>query len=157
VERFGRTIDDNEHLVGLAAAARLGPFSPFAALLAKAFPYDHADTRWVFAGGLRGYAALFGTELSYGVSAHAELRLEDHFWLGYATPLELGAVVFDKRSFRVEVFLGARRVFAGHLLNHFLIDPNGIDNENALDELNRQKRAEAWKGFFRLVFSRKID
>jgi hypothetical protein len=157
LERFGTGYTGSDNLVGVATMFRYRSFGPHALLMAKPSPDGYEDSRFLFGLGLRGYFPLFGTYFSYGVGAHAEIRLEDHFWLAYATPLELGAVVFHKNSWDIEVFLGARRAIGGALIDHFLIDPNGFDNEDARDELNYQRHEDAWKGFLRIVFARRLD
>jgi hypothetical protein len=157
VERFGREVAGNDNLFGLAAMWRIHSFGPHVLVMSKPSDAGLEDSRFLAGLGLRGYVPLFGTSFSYGVGVHAEMRLEDHYWLAYATPLELGAVVWAKDSWDIEVFIGARRAIAGGLINHFFIDPNGFDNENARDELDRLRSDSPWQGFLRVVFARRID
>jgi hypothetical protein len=157
VERFGAKVEDDNNLIGVATMFRIRSFGPHALLMAEPSPEGYQDSRFVGGLGLRGYFPLLGTSFSYGVGVHAEIRLRDHYWLAYATPLELGAVLWSKDSWDIELFLGARRAFAGELIDHFLIDPNGLDNENAQDELDRIRHDDPWRGFLRLVFARRID
>ena len=157
LERFGTGYTGNDSLIGIATMFRIDSFGPHAVLMSKPSPEGYQDSRFLTGFGVRGYFPLLGTSFSYGVGVHAEVRLEDHFWLAYATPFELGAVLWSKDSWDIELFAGARRAFAGELIDHFLIDPNGFDNENAQDALDHQRREEPWRGFVRLVFARRID
>jgi hypothetical protein len=157
LERFGTGYQNTNDLLGIAAMFRMRSFGPHAVLMAKPNPDSYQDARFLAGLGLRGYFPLLGVSFSYGVGLHAEVRLEDHFWLAYATPLELGVVVYAKHSWDIEVFAGARRAFAGSLINHFLIDPNGFDNQGAQEELDRIKTVDPWRGFIRVVFARRID
>ncbi len=153
-----RRSTNNNLLWGLAAMWRLKSFGPHILIMTKPATDNYQDSRFLAGGGLRGMFRVPGvTEFSYGVGTHIEARLEDHYWLAFATPLELGATIYRRGSWHVDVFLGARRAMAGQLINHFLIDPNGIDNENAQDDLYRARHEEPWKGFIRFVFSRRID
>jgi hypothetical protein len=157
LERFGTGYTGSDNLIGVAAMFRYRSFGPHALLMAKPSPDGYEDSRFLFGLGLRGYFPLLGTSFSYGVGVHGEVRLEDHFWLAYATPFELGAVVFRKNSWDIEVFLGARRAIGGALIDHYLIDPNGFDNEDARDELNEARHDDPWRLFLRVVFARRID
>jgi len=157
IERFGREVAGNDNLFGLAAMWRIHSFGPHVLLMSKPSDAGIEDSRFLAGLGLRGYFPLLGTSFSYGVGVHAEMRLEDHYWLAYATPLELGAVIWAKDSWDIELFVGARRAMAGDLINHFFIDPNGFDNENAREELDRVRTDTPWQGFLRLVFARRID
>jgi hypothetical protein len=157
IERFGREVAGNDNLIGLAVMWRIQSFGPHLLVMSKPSDAGFEDSRFLAGFGLRGYFPLLGTAFSYGVGLHAEVRLEDHYWLAYATPLELGAVVYAKNSWDIEVFVGARRAIGGELINHFFIDPNGFDNENAREELERLRTETPWQGFLRVVFARRID
>jgi hypothetical protein len=157
LERFGREVAGNDNLVGLAAMWRIHSFGPHVLVMSKPSDAGLEDSRFLAGLGLRGYFPLLGTSFSYGVGVHAEMRLEDHYWLVYATPLELGAVIWDRESWDIELFVGARRAIAGDLINHFFIDPNGFDNENAREELDRLRTHTPWQGFLRVVFARRIE
>jgi hypothetical protein len=156
LERFGAKLEAGDSLIGLAAMLRLRSFGPHALLMAEPRSSGYQKSRFLGGLGLRGYFPLLGTWASYGVGAHAEIRLEDHYWLAYATPLELGIQLWSKDSWDIELFAGARRAFAGALIDHYLIDPNGFDNDNARDSLDR-RRHESWRGFLRVVFARRVD
>lgn len=157
LERFGSGFSGNDNLVGIATMFRIRSFGPHALVMSKPSPEGYEESRFLAGAGLRGYFTALGVSMSYGVGVHAEVRLEDHFWLAYATPLELGAVLWSRNSWDVELFVGARRAFAGELIDQFLIDPNGFDNENAQDELDRVRHDDPWRAFVRVVFARRID
>jgi hypothetical protein len=157
IEEYGTGSRSHDELYGLAAMFRTKAWGPNALLMLKPSGTSYEDTRFLGGIGLRGYVPVLGIELSYGVAMHVEARLEDHFWLASATPLELGARLFSKNSWELELFLGARRAFAGELINSFLLDPNGFDNEEAEATLYQAKTGEPWRGFIRLVFGRRLD
>jgi hypothetical protein len=113
------------------------------------------DTYAAFGGGVRAYFRLLGAELSYGLGAQIETRLEDHFWLAWATPVELGATLYEEGSWRIGLFAGFSRTFGGALINNFLVDPNGFDDEGAQENLQRI-RSDGTQTFLRIVFARKI-
>lgn len=162
LERFGENFAGKSQadnlLYGVAAMWRIKSFGPHILIMTKPSTDNYQNSRFLAGAGLRGMFNVPGlTEFSYGVGTHIEARLEDHYWLAFATPAELGATIWRRGSWNIDLFLGVRRAMAGQLINHFLIDPNGIDNENAQDELYRARHEDAWKGFIRLVFSRRID
>lgn len=147
-----------EELLGLTTMWRLGAFGPHAMLMAKPGVERVQDSRALAGLGLRGYYDISGfTEISYGVGGHLEARLTDHFWLGYLTPLELGAVVWHKGSWDIEAFIGVRRAVGGSLINYFLIDPNAFDNAEAQDHLDDVLHGTPWRAFVRVVFGRRVD
>ena len=164
-ETFGQEVDGTGLLLGLDVIYRIGPFGPHLLLMMKPNPLmsatpqigDYEEYRALAGLGLRGHCPLFGTEWSYGIGAHAEIRLQDHYWTYHFTPFELGTAVFGRGSWRIELFYGARYALGGDLINHFIIDPNGFDSENARDELDLLLHQKAWTGFFRVVFGRRID
>ncbi len=159
VERFGGGVTGGDFLLALATTLRVSAFAPNALFLAK--PYlgttGYEDSRFALGLGLRAYLPVLGTEVSYGFGVLGELRFQDHFWLAYATPLELSCVLYRKNTFEIEVFTGIRRAFTGHLLNVFLLDPNGYENEQAQSDLDHATSEHAWHGFVRLVISRRLD
>jgi hypothetical protein len=155
-ESYARALDDPEGLAGLSVAFRSAAFAPHA-LLMVAPGEGYQDLRTLGGLGLRAYFPLLGTTWSYGVGAHFEARLNDHFWVTYATPLELGTTLYSEGSWVIELFVGARRAFAGRLIENFLLDPNGFNNENARDELDVVTKLEPWRGFVRVVFGRRLD
>jgi hypothetical protein len=162
IEQFGSNLTasdqrDNQ-LVGLAARYRISAFGPHALLMTRPSFVNYENTRLLAGLGLRAFYDVRGfTEVSWGFGAHFEVRLSDHYWLGYVTPLELGAVVWDAGSWKIEASIGLRRAFAGALINQILIDPNGLENERARENLYEARHERPWKGFLRLVFGRRID
>ncbi len=148
-----RSILDDQ-LVGLSATYFVqGRFGLHGRLLASPNVSRVVDTRGVSAVGLRLRTELLGVETFLGVGAHAEVRLRTHYWLAYAAPFEVGFTAYRRRSFRVEVFLGARAVVAGDLIDFYLLDPNGVDNVQAGDALTREKR-RPWEGYLSIVIGR---
>lgn len=146
-----------DFLYGASVMLRSGPWAPQVTLLVDPRTAGYEKSRFLAALGLRSYLSILGAEVSYGVAVHAEVRLADHFWLAMATPLELGVVVLAKNSWDLQLFVGAQHPFAGSLINNFLIDPNGLDNENALDRFDEVRHENPWRGFIRLVFGRRLD
>jgi hypothetical protein len=157
LERFGGELGTGDNLIGVATMFRIRSFGPHALLMTEPSTQGYQDWRLLAGLGLRGYFDLLGASFSYGVGVHAEARLDDHFWLAYATPFELGSVLWSRESWDIELFLGVRRAFAGELIRNYLLDPNGYDNENAQDELDRLRKQDPWRGFVRIVFARRID
>ena len=157
VERFGADVDTGGNMIGVATMFRIRSFGPHVLVMTEPSTQGYQDWRYLAGFGMRGYFDVLGATFSYGVAMHAEVRLDDHFWLAYATPLELGSVLWSRESWDIELFIGARRAFAGELIWHYLIDPNGFDNENAQDELDRLRTDDPWRGFIRIVFARRLD
>lgn len=159
VEAWDSQFSGSDFLLALATTLRLSAFAPYVQLMAKPGigTENYEDTRLLAGAGLRAYLPLADGRFSYAIGVLTELRFEDHFWLAYATPVELGAVVYRKHSLEIEVFAGARRAFAGQLINSFLLDPNGFENEDAEARLGRARHEDAWHGFARIVVSRRID
>lgn len=160
LERFGGGTTGGDFLLALATTFRIAGFAPNALFIGK--PHlgttNYENSRFGLGLGLRAYVPVFGTEVSYGFGFMGELRFQEHFWLAYATPLELSCVLYRKNTFEIELFAGARRAFTGHLLNVFLLDPNGYENEGAQANLDRATTGgHAWSGFLRLVISRRLD
>jgi hypothetical protein len=164
-ETFGTDVKGTNLLLGVDVIYRTRAFSPHLLLMMKpnslmrANPTldNYQDYRALAGLGMRAHVPVFGTELSYGVGAHAEVRLEDHYWTMHFTPVEVGTLLYGEDSWDIELFVGLRHAFAGSLINHFIIDPNGFDNEVAQDELDEQIYGSPWNGFLRVVFGRRID
>lgn len=159
VEAWESQFSGRDLLVALATTLRVSAFAPYVQLMAKPGigTDNYEDTHLLAGAGLRAYLPVWGGRVSYAIGFLAELRFEEHFWLTYATPLELGAVVYRKHNLEIELFAGARRAFAGQLINSFLLDPNGFENEGAAEQLARARHEDAWHGFARVVISRRID
>ena len=64
--------------------------------------------------------------------------------------------VWDRGSWRIQVFVGARLIVAGELVNSFMIDPNGFNNANARDELERTLDSQ-WEGVVSVTFGRRVE
>jgi hypothetical protein len=111
------------------------------------------DTRGFGALGLRLRTNILGVDTYLGTGAHVEARLRTHYWLGYVAPVELGVTAWQQGSFRLELFLGARGVVVGDLIDSFLIDPNGVDNAQA-EEALAARRARPWELYLSLVLAR---
>lgn len=155
VEQFGSDIGGSDTLLGVTAQLRTRDVGGHLLFEAKPEAAGIEDTRFLLGLGGRVHFSVLGARLSYGAGVHGEIRLEDHYWLFTGTPAELGAVVLSHGSWEIELFAGVRHPMAGSLIQHFLIDPNGFDNEDARDRLYDRKHT--WVGFARLVFSRRID
>jgi hypothetical protein len=149
----------SNYLAALATALRISAFSPYIQLMAKPGigTENYENTHFLAGTGMRAYLPVMDGRFSYGIGMFAELRLREHFWLAYAMPIELSGVVYRKNGLEIEIFAGARRAFAGRLINSFLLDPNGYENEAAEDNLRRARHEDAWHGFVRIMISRRID
>lgn len=130
-----------------------GPFGITSRLMVSPNFRNIVNTRAVALGGVRLRQTIFGVETFLGATIHAEARLRNHYWLTYVAPFEVGATVFRVRSFRVQVFTGLRAVVAGDLIDNFLIDPNGVNNDSA-NELLRAEKRRPWEGFLSIVVGR---
>ena len=95
--------------------------------------------------------------LSYGVGVSIEARLRDSFWVAYATPLELGIPLYRGDSAEHHLFFGARHSMAGSLINSYLLDPNGYNNEQSLEELAVLREEHPWQVYVALVFGRRVE
>lgn len=159
LERFGTGFEGSDYLAALAVAYRYRSFVPNLLFLAKPrlSTEGYEESRFVLGLGLRSYVKLWGVDVSYGSGVQGELRFEDHFWLLHLTPIELSAVLLRKRTLDVELFVGARGAVTGELIDSFLLDPNGFQNESAQATLDRATGGDRFHGFFRLVLSRRLD
>jgi hypothetical protein len=158
VERWASQFSGSNNLAVLATTLRVSAFAPSVQLMMKpgTGTADYEDTRLLFGPALRAYFPVLGRQLSYGVGLLGELRFEEHFWLLYATPVEVSGVLYRKHGLEVELFVGLRRAFTGKLINSFLLDPNGFENEDAAANLHDATRENAWHGFIRLMVSRRV-
>lgn len=159
LERFGTGFEGSDYLAALSIAYRYRAFAPNLLFLAKPrlSTEGYEESRFVLGLGLRAYVKLWGVDVSYGTSVQGELRFEDHFWLLHLTPVELSAVLFHRRTLDIELFVGARGAVTGKLIDSFLLDPNGFQNESAQATLDRATGGDRFHGFFRLVLSRRLD
>lgn len=155
-EGYGSDVD-NGALVGLEVQYRWRALGPNLFLESRPRQANIADARYVAGLGLRGYFPWLSTEFSYGVGFRFESRLAEDFWLAHATPLELGAVIYSKNTWAIQLFFGVSHVMSGDIISWFLINPNGIDNQGAKDEVERLRHEAPWLGFARIVFGRRLD
>lgn len=102
------------------------------------------------------YYFTLGLDWSAGLGVSGEARLADHFWLAYVNLLEVGVTLHETPSFSARLFAGVRYAADGNLVNWFLVDPNGFDNEIARDRLDDEIGAP-FEGFVRIVFQRRIE
>lgn len=159
LERFGTGFAGSDYLAALAVTYQRSAFAPNLLFLAKPRlgTDGYEESRFVLGLGLRSYVKLWRVQLSYGFGMQGELRFEDHFWLIHATPLELSAILYRKRTLDIELFFGVRGAMTGQLIDSFLLDPNGFQNESAQARLDHATGADRVHGFLRLVVSRRID
>lgn len=144
-------------LFGLHVGHRWGWFEVSGRLLAS-LNVDEGVRHVRSLAGLTTRAAfeVLGLEWTYGVGVQFEVRLDDHYWLLFAVPAELGLVVIDTGSWHVRV-LGALRVLAtGRLIDNFVLDPTGINNPDAEREL-RDEKDQRFDGYVGIAFTREID
>jgi hypothetical protein len=116
---------------------------------------EFVEVRGMGTLGLRAFTELGGVELSYGVNAQIEARLQDHFWLAYVSPAEVGVTLYEKGTARVRLLGGVRLNLAGELINSYLIDPNGFLSESAARDLETVKSRSA-EGQVSLVYVRTL-
>jgi hypothetical protein len=150
-----RSIDETR--VGLSLAYRNGAFGPHARILVSPALGSYQNLAGLAGVGLRAHFELAGVHLSYGVGVHAETRLRDSLWLTYATPVEVGGELYHGNSAELQAFLGLRRPLAGRLINSFLLDPNGFDNENSRDRLVELRDERPWQLYLSVVFGRRLE
>lgn len=150
-----RSLDETRF--GLALALRGWALSPhLRVLVSPSFEQPH-NVAAMAGAGLRALVDIGGMPLSYGVGMHLETRLRDSLWLGYATPLELGTPLYRGDTAEHFVFIGARRTFAGRLINSYLLDPNGYDNEAYAERLADLLDEHAWQLYVSFCFGRRIE
>jgi hypothetical protein len=150
-----RSVDETRF--GLSLAYRSHTISPhLRALLSPSLGAYH-NLAGLAGAGARIHFRLAGVELSYGVGVSIEARLRDSLWLGYATPLELGLPLYRGGSAEHFLFLGLRRSMSGALINSYLLDPNGYDNERSRDRLLELRRDQPWQVYVSLAFGRRVE
>jgi hypothetical protein len=150
-----RSIDETRF--GLSLAYRTSSLSPHVRALISPSLAAYQNLAGMAALGLRVHFALGGIPFSYGVGASIEARLRDSLWLAYATPLEIGTPIYRGDSAEHYVFIGARRTMAGALINSYLLDPNGYDNQNSRDQLAELRDEHAWQLYVSFAFGRRIE
>lgn len=150
-----RSLDETRF--GLAIAYRSRTVSPHLRALLSPSVGAYQNLAGMAGAGVRVHFVLGGVPLSYGVGLSIEARLRDSLWLAYATPVELGTPIYRGASAEHHLFVGARHSMAGALINSFLLDPNGYDNEDSLDRLADLREAHAWQLYVSLVFGRRVE
>jgi len=155
---FGRKLEKNlksDQLAGVTATYRRSRFGINAKLLIT----PQAITPRARARAVLGPRILFdafGRNWDYGVSVQGDAILDDHHWILYASPIELGFDLYQKDTFHVRLFGGVRYALAGDLLTNFLIDPNGFEHVE-FQKITDDKLDHPWEATVHLVFVRKID
>jgi hypothetical protein len=150
-----RSVDETRF--GVALAYRTQSLSPhFRALISPSLR-KYQNLAAMAGAGLRVHFEVGGLPLSYGTGLSIEARLRDSLWLAYATPVEIGTPLYRSDSAEHYVFIGARHSMAGALINSYLLDPNGYDNEDSLDELDRLRDEHAWQFYISFVFGRRVE
>jgi len=150
-----RSVDETRF--GLGLAFRTSSLSPHVRLLISPSLGSYENLAGSASAGLRVHFELAGVPLSYGVGVSIEARLRDSLWLAHATPIELGTALYRGGSAEHYVFVGARHSMAGALINSYLLDPNGYDNEDSLDQLSDLRDAHAWQLYVSVVFGRRVE
>ncbi len=161
LERSSQTLDVDddvrEVLLGASAEFRWRWLGPHARLMVDTHSTRYNERRLFADLGFRAHFPLFGTEASYGVGGHFDARLHRHYWLAGITPVELGIVFYRQGSWRMGLYAGSRVALGGQLLDSFLLDPNGLNNQSAARDLRDARDDNPWEGFLTLVFGRRID
>jgi hypothetical protein len=150
-----RSVDETRF--GLALAYRTPTLSPHLRALISPSLGAYHNLAGMAGAGLRAHFELAGVPLSYGIGLHLEARLRDSLWLSYATPIEIGASLHRGTSAEHFVFVGARRTWAGELINSYLLDPNGYDNQAYADRLSELREDRAWQLYVSFVFGRRVE
>jgi hypothetical protein len=163
VEHFGNTIKSfgrgQDILLGPTLAWRIASvFEPHLEVMITPFSGPIENLRLLGTLGARTYWRVPKlTEISVGWAIHAEARLQDHYWLASLTPIELGATLYRKGSLRIQLFTGFRAGFGGALIDSFLLDPNGFQDQDARQALEDARLHSPWKLFVRFVFERRVN
>ncbi len=155
-----------DQLYGVGMGYRYRPIGIHSRLMFS--PREELEGTRLLAGmTLRAYVDLLGVEFAYGTGIQADLRLEEGFWVASATPAELSAVIFDRGSWRVQLAVGISRIFAGDVVDSFLVDPNGFQSDSVRQQLNCGLRdgphasdcgsLAPWQGLLNLTFARRVD
>jgi hypothetical protein len=154
-----RRLDDedpyDDQLFGLSATYHRGWLGLHGKLL---FTPQHRvrRSRDAMVLGTRIAYSAFGYRWSYGVNVQGEAIVDEHQWVLYLSPIELGGDLYVNGSFRVQLFVGARWAAKGALIKNMFIDPNGFEEQffqRALDE----RLDSPWEGYVSLVFGRTLD
>ena len=150
-----RSLDETR--LGLSLAYRRGPFGPhLRALISPSFA-DLENAAALLGIGIRAHLNVWGLPLTYGIGAHIEARLRDSLIVSYLTPVEIGTPIYTLGSAEFGIVLGLRRAIRGRLINSFLLDPNGFDNQNSQDRLDQIVEERPWQAFVSVTFGRRLD
>jgi hypothetical protein len=155
---LGRVDDEDlvdDQLFGLSGTYQRGWFGLNLKMLVTPQRVSPRTRAGLVLGVRASYSAL-GRRWIYGVGLQGDAVLDDHHWILYASPVEIGFDVFTHNSFHAQLFVGARYALRGGLITNFLIDPNGFPHpefEAILDD----KLDNPWEGFVSLVFARRVD
>jgi hypothetical protein len=150
---FGRPEAKSEQLAGVTATYRRSRFGINAKLLITP---QAITPRARAVLGPRILFEAFDRNWDYGVSVQGDAILDDHHWILYASPIELGFDLYQKDSFHIRLFGGVRYALKGDLLTNFLIDPNGFPHEE-FQKITDDKLDHPWEATVHLVFVRRID
>jgi hypothetical protein len=150
-----RTLDETRFGLGIAYRSR--SLSPHLRALISPSIRTYQNLAGMAAGGVRVHFELGGVPFSYGIGLSLEARLRDSLWVAYATPIEIGAPLYRGQSAEHYLFVGARHSMAGALINSFLLDPNGYDNEDSLDRLADLRETHAWQLYVTLMIGRRVE
>jgi hypothetical protein len=150
-----RSIDETRF--GLALAYRTSTLSPHVRALISPSLAAYENLAAMAGAGLRVHFVLGSVPVSCGVGLSIEARLRDSIWLAYATPVEIGVPIHRGDSAEHYLFVGARRSMAGSLINSYLLDPNGYDNQDSLDQLADLREEDPWQVYVSFAFGRRIE
>jgi hypothetical protein len=145
-------------LAGLYIGHRWGWFDFALKLMVSSNYASNSIREWRTLGSLSLRAAfeLLGLSWTYGVGTQFEIRLDDHYWLLFAVPAELGLVIWNEGSWHIQLLTGPRILVAGELVDNFIIDPTGINNAEAEANLSDEK-SQRFDLFLGVAFTRVID
>jgi hypothetical protein len=150
-----RSIDETR--LGAALAYRTAHLSPHVRALLSPPLGAYQNFAGLVGAGVRVHFELAGVPLSYGVGASLEARFRDSLWLAYATPIELGTLLYRGDSAEHYLFIGARHSMAGALINSYLLDPNGYNNEQSRERLAELREENPWQLYVSFVFGRRVE
>ena len=145
----------DETRIGLAMAYRWPWISPHLKLLVSPNIDAYQNVSAAAGLGVRAHLDRLGMPLSLGAGSHVETRLRHSIWLTDLTPLEVGVPLFEQGSAEHYVFVGIRYAVMGKLINSYLVDPNGFDNEISEGTLDAML-SSPWQLYIAFVFGREI-
>ena len=113
-------------------------------------------TRTGLVVGTRFSVRGLGRDWSYGINAQGDATLDDHHWVLYLSPAELGTDLISYKGMRIQLFGGVRYATTGAVITNFLIDPNGHPHAEFAAILD-DKLSNPWEGYVSLAFTRRVD